>query len=571
MNKLLLALVVVLGMFTNIPQPAHAQTSESIKEYAVDITVNRDSSILVQEQITYDFGAEQRHGIFRTIPYKYKARGGTFTLRISDVAVVNEKGEPYAFTSSRKGSDFELKIGDPDTTITGQHVYKISYTVNRAINYFPDHDELYWNAIGTGWAVPIEKTGVVVHVPTGSTNAQCYVGQEGSTETSCAILDNKKDTITYTYAKPLQPGEGFTIVAGLPAGTMAQPTTVQKVMDIVRDNGILLLPAFIFAIMFYLWRKYGRDAKGKGTIVAQYDPPQDLSPLYMGALVDGKVDNKDISAEIIYLAERGFLTITHIETTKLLWFKGSDYTLTKLKDIDDTLSKQGGALHRALFAGNKEIKLSEFKSNLKFGKALTAVRSKVFEELTKDGYYRSNPKTMQTSFIVAGCILGFLGSFILGNVIGYLGVIAAIASGLVVFGFGIIMPARTAKGAEAREYILGLKQYLSVAEADRLAFHNAPEKNPARFELLLPFAIALGVERLWAKQFEGIYTSQPSWYHGTASSNFNAVVLASSMNDFSGSVQSAVASSVSTASSGGSGFSGGGSGGGGGGGGGGSW
>ena len=30
----------------------------------------------------------------------------------------------------------------------------------------------------------------------------------------------------------------------------------------------------------------------------------------------------------------------------------------------------------------------------------------------------------------------------------------------------------------AYEHILGLKEYLSVAEKDRISFHNAPKKDP---------------------------------------------------------------------------------------------
>lgn len=61
-----------------------------------------------------------------------------------------------------------------------------------------------------------------------------------------------------------------------------------------------------------------------------------------------------------------------------------------------------------------------------------------------------------------------------------------------------------------KEYLLGLKMYLQIAEKDRLDFHNAPEKNPEIFEKLLPYAMVLGVEKALAKEFKGIYIEQPS-------------------------------------------------------------
>ena len=109
-----------------------------------------------------------------------------------------------------------------------------------------------------------------------------------------------------------------------------------------------------------------------------------------------------------------------------------------------------------------------------------------------------------------------------------------------------------------------------MAEKERIKFHNAPEKTPQLFEKHLPYAMVLGVEKKWAKQFENIYTAPPSWYEGDFAA-FNAVIFVNSLNSFDSHSRSALATSPSSAASGGSGFSGGSSGGGFGGGGGGSW
>jgi uncharacterized membrane protein YgcG len=172
--------------------------------------------------------------------------------------------------------------------------------------------------------------------------------------------------------------------------------------------------------------------------------------------------------------------------------------------------------------------------------------------------------------VIIGIILGIWGSIFMAAIFGFYGGLASAISGLIIAGFGFLMPNRTVKGVEARALILGLKEYMNVAEKDRMKFHNAPEKNPQLFEKLLPFAIALKVDKAWAKQFEEIYKSNPSWYSDSSGHAFNAYFLSSSLGDFSSSLNSAVASTTTSASSGGSGFSGGG-GGGFGGGGGGSW
>ncbi len=562
------AVVVILGL-SFLPF-RFVQASESIPEYLTEITINQDSSINIQETITYDFGDAERHGIFRTIPYKYEARGGTFKLRLKDIKVTDAAGKDLEFTTGTSGGEVELKIGDPESTVTGKQQYKIHYRVQRAVNYFADHDELYWNVIGTGWDVPVDKVEALIKAPAITNKVSCFTGQDGSTEQSCSINGGNTETVTFATTRILQAHEGLTVVIGLPAGSLQKPSTTQKLKDILLDNGILALPILVLALMYYLWNRYGKDAKRKNAIVAQYEAPSGMSPMYIGSLLNNGMSDRNIAAEVIYLAEQGYLTIERIEKTKLLVFKGDDYIFTNLYKPSDKLAQQTQALLKAIFSEGQEIRLlSDLKDDRVFGASLMAIKGKMMTELVKDGYYHANPTHVKAIWMTLG-IVGTVGlSFLLGNAIGYLGVISAVLSGLIVMVFSFLMPARTQKGADTAALIEGLSVYLTVAEKERLKFHNAPDKDPKHFEMLLPFAIALGVEQLWAAKFHDL-TKAPSWYNDSTGSAFNVMAFSHSLNNFSGSMQS-VAHSVTTASSGGSGFSGGGSGGGGGGGGGGSW
>jgi uncharacterized membrane protein len=94
-------------------------------------------------------------------------------------------------------------------------------------------------------------------------------------------------------------------------------------------------------------------------------------------------------------------------------------------------------------------------------------------------------------------------------------------------------------------------------------------KTPEMFERFLPFAMAFGVERKWARAFQDIYREPPKWYVGSNSSAFDVNRFSHSLSDLSSRAGNAMASSPRSSS--GSGFSGGSSGGGSGGGGGGGW
>jgi uncharacterized membrane protein YgcG len=130
------------------------------------------------------------------------------------------------------------------------------------------------------------------------------------------------------------------------------------------------------------------------------------------------------------------------------------------------------------------------------------------------------------------------------------------------------MPKKTLAGVEAKEYLLGLKEYISVSEIRRIQFHNAPAKTPEHFEELLPYAMIFKLEKEWAEQFKSI-TYSPTWYDDQKIGAFNSVLFVDNLKSFSGASIASVAP-ISSASSHGSGFSGG-AGGGFGGGGGGSW
>jgi uncharacterized membrane protein len=141
--------------------------------------------------------------------------------------------------------------------------------------------------------------------------------------------------------------------------------------------------------------------------------------------------------------------------------------------------------------------------------------------------------------------------------------------------FAIIMKRPTMRGRKLLDEILGFKDYLEIAEKDELNLRNPPEKTPELFEAYLPFALALGVDQLWAEKFAAVLSSvrepgsttyQPSWYNGS----LNTMNLSGATSQLSSSLNTAISSSVappgSSSGGGGGGFSGGGGGGGGGGG-----
>ena len=83
-----------------------------------------------------------------------------------DVLSVTASGGASAQYTVKKSGDLEnIRIGDPDRTITGEHTYTIRYRLRGVLNHFKDHDELYLNVIGTDFNVPIDRATASVRVP----------------------------------------------------------------------------------------------------------------------------------------------------------------------------------------------------------------------------------------------------------------------------------------------------------------------------------------------------------------------------------------------------------------------
>ena len=557
-----------------------AKQTEKITDFNVTIDVLENSEIIVTEEISYDFSDNERHGIFRNIPYQYNGRGGVFELRINDLEVFNANGKDESFSLSRQNGVMQIKIGQADVLVTGPKKYIIKYRVGRALNYFEDYDELYWNVTGNDWDVEIAQSKLTVNFPASSdekkTKTECFSGAPDS-RVACVskrfIYSAKAQVESVVLIDDkLLPGQGFTAVVGWEKGLVEKPTYVTQISETVRDNLILGLPLLTFIIMFYLWHNFGRDQGGKRTIIAEYEAPDNLTPAELGTIIDETADNKDISAEIIYLAVQGYLRI--IQEEKKGIFGGLEYKLEKLKEIDDNLEKHEKMLVESIFQekfvekndqGNEVVLLSALKK--KFASELQKIRKQIYQSVVDNGYFKTSPQKVRGLYTTLG-VVAMIGAWFMGPVFDWLGVVAIASSGLVVLIFGFIMPKKNVKGTRAKEKILGLKEYLRIAEKDRIDFHNAPEKKPEIFEKLLPFAIVLGVENEWAKQFEGIYVKNPDWYSSSSLQTFSAVNLANAVSTLSSETNSVM---TSTASSGGSGFSGGGAGGGFGGGGGGSW
>lgn len=604
---------------------------EQISRYDVRIVIEPDGDLRVREVIDYDFGQLERHGIFRTIPYRFRyepvdPEAGTGVqgtdpdetweqaglpdlgarydrvMPIEDIEVRSPTA-PDDVEVTRDGGEVAIRIGDPDIEITGEHRYVIEYRVRGALNAFAEHDELYWNAIGVEWSVPIERATVQVEGPGRITRVACFRGPAGAT-TPCDRADREGRTASFSGAL-LFPYEGLTVVVALPKGTvLPEPFPILEERwslgrafstDRVHVGAAGLVAVLGIAGVVTAGWVQGRDrelaASGADLAFApsgtaeeaepvpllrridapvEYVPPDGIRPGLVGTLLDEVAHPLDVSATIVDLAVRGFVRIEETERPGL--FRKGDWKLVRLAaDREDRLLEYERHLLAGLFGTGDEVELSDLRNT--FAARMRAVQGKLYDETVRRGWFVRRPdkvRTLWTALAIGAVVLAIGAAVALAalTTFGWVGV-ALLLVALAFLAVAPRMPRRTPAGRAALRRVVGFRRFIEESEeGERARFAEQAHL----FTEYLPYAIVFGATEKWARAFGDLADqADSSWY--VSGRPFTAHLLADSLSDFAVATSGVLTSTP--AGSGGSGFSSGGgggfSGGGGGGGGGGSW
>lgn len=544
----------------------------------VDITVNPDS--------TFDVIEKQTYNLLGSFGYFYRDIELKGLDHISNIEVFNNldrKLNEDEYRTSYKNGRWHVQWNFPRKNFGHENMsWTIKYKVHGGLGFFDNYDEIYWNAIFADRDVPVVEANIMVHLPDKTINQRLFIGPLNSKNESSnfEVIDDK--TIRF-WGYNIDSGEFLTIVATWPKGIVEKPFFYRnQVINWIFLLIALLLPIFFFIRAHKRWKEKGKDPKADKTIIAQYEPPEDLAPAVVGILINQKFSVKEVTATMINLAVNGYLKIEEGEKS---FFQGQEYIFKKLKKEKD-LKEFEKIIIEGVFTGQKRFfktediektTVSSYDLKNKFYRHLSKIRTALHQETVKTNYITGNIQKIRSKHQISYIILIFLAGFglifslILTNKIGSLGVSGLlISAGLLVSGligliFAYYMPSLTEQGAEEKWKWLGFKEYLQTAERFRLGTETVKT-----FSKYLPYAIIFGVEKEWANRFADLKYQQPNWYvpaiiHSNAgvggSSSFSN--LSSSISSFSTSISNTFSSAPGGSGSGGGAGGGGGGGGGG--------
>jgi len=538
-----------------------------IKNYDLEIIVNKDSSLNITENITADCdNLPNKHGIFRILPTQTKTEKETIQTPVKLISITdfNDKPLNYETINSRLNHTITYKIGDKDKTVQGENYYKIKYTAQNAIRFSNSgYDEFYWNLNGNFWDLETDQFNAKIIFPKeiseNNTEKTVYGGFLGSKENTLSAATWEDNILEVTSMKTLAKKQGITASVTFPKNifTPYQFSFWQK----YGEYFAFIIPVLIFIFCFLIWLKYGNDPNLKKTIVPEFGIPENINPLKIGLLQkSGHFSNNLITATIINLAVKGYIKIEKLDKK---WLLGSrNYKLIKTEKNTEDLEQTEKIVLENIFKGENSKKLSDLKDE--FYKNVSKIKNTALKELEQDGLIKKSGLTWQVVFIVLGTLFIFLTICSFAMIYPFFGA-SLLISTITLIIFAIIIPKRTQKGTELFLKIEGFKLYMETAEKYRQKYN---EKENI-FEKFLPYAIVFGIVNLWIKQMEKIYGKDyyaqhhPIWFYGAGISSFSASDFNSAINNLSSSISASTGTSSGAGGTGGAGGGGGGGGGGG--------
>ena len=475
-----------------------------------------------------------------------------------------------------------------------------------------------------------------------------FTGPLGATGKN-ASASAQGNIVTFVTARPLGVAEGLTIAVKLAKGTITPPSASQQWSWFFRDHldSSIAIGGLIVLFIYYMrsWVRVGRDPP-PGVMVPRWDPPDGVSPALVNYIDNRGFSGAGwtaLSATAIDLAVRGYVVLDDLKekvvirpTGKavgsnlgggekvLMQAVGPFSPLVIDKENGEAVQRLGSKFRSAIERDHRDEyykanalyiivgialsvlilaciiifgRLHENAVPLILAPGFLSIFVTIFASMIGRRFRRHNAGLGQRIIsVLISVFFGFILVSFLVNAVGpalvplweagelplTAGIVGIFALNVV---FYFLMGAPTPLGRKMMDGIAGLRQYLTLAERDRMNMQGAPQMSPQHFEKLLPYAVALGVEKPWSSAFETWLATAagatvaaayaPLWYSG----NFNPGNIGGTIGDFSSSMASTIASTIpapvsssSSAFSGGGGGGGGGSsGGGGGGGGGGGW
>ncbi|MFF0338141.1 DUF2207 domain-containing protein [Kribbella sp. NPDC004875] len=520
---------------------AAGQADDQITAYSADATLTKEGALQVKETVDLTAGGTTFSRTLATRVRSDSERDRTYDLKDVSATVNGQPAQGFQNQSTDDGRKLTVNV-------SGQSKIVYSYTVDNVVADSIEGREVSWPVV-QGFGVSIPKADLSISVPF-ATWVTCFAGRTGSSM-PCTSSQLAESAALEIQQNGVPAGGRVTFLTGLSDQATVQPNA--KFADrwslgraFTVDSSTVGLAVIIFGIGLLgavgLWFFRGRDAAKThdggperpvldGTDGPQFAAPDGIRPGQVGTVVDESADVVDITATLLDLAVRNYLTI--VEQPRETHFGKLDWELRRLHPGGPELLAYEKALLDAVFADGDTVLVSALGPSLR--PRLNLVREQLYADVVTQGWFKSRPDADRNRWTTAGLVLlgaGVVLTVVLAIVSKFALVgFAVMAAGLVLALVGQAAPARTARGATVLGRVAGLQHYLANESSADL-----PESHRLEFaSRCLPYAAVLGLTEKWALEIAATDDDDDpdagiGWYSGPE--NWHLSDIGESLSNF---------------------------------------
>jgi hypothetical protein len=504
-------------------------------EWATDITINSDKSIIVHEKFTVDF-VPAIGFIRRNIDIKS-------SQKIKNVKVYDESlGELGEDEANILYDTDKVRIKLIAKPQNEKKTWIIEYNVNSAIDFAKPSDDnnkqsknaskqtkviseqpkddsqkpkdiarLRWGIVSSDRQTTIDKIEAVVHLP------QAIQNEKLKLKLSIGIRGYESPSLDYEIANSqslrfwgtdIGAYEDFTIQVEMPKNIFVK-------LNLMKFYICSLIPLLTLIGFFWKWWSGNRKPAIKNRVLQSFQSPEGISPINLYALIYGEQSLWSIIAILIELANRNYIKIIN-EGKKDAQSLYSNYNIRIQDDYENrpTLKDYELKLLKQLFNSEKTVTLDKLKNGLY--RSVSNINNAIWGELVREKYISTDPRDLKRRCTIIGVIIFALGgmSVLLYKPIG----LALVLTGFIIVVFGRRIFPITSKGRKMRLQGLGFRKFM-IDES------KSDDQADARlFFSYLPYAILFDMEKDWIKRSANVLKRHPYWYIPNGEEPFSAIL-----------------------------------------------
>ena len=497
---------------------------EHIENKQIVITPAGDDGVRIREVVDEDFGRNDRHGYQRLIPNDFGVPTGVEASSPGAPADVDVAPDPD------DGRYTRIRVGDPATTVTGQHRYVLTYTLPDAqlstgrlaldlIDNAEDFDTDHLEIVVTG----LDLDDPLCNVGARGASGGCTLGRDGATYRA--------------EIEPLHAHDGVTIGGTITGRIDAVEVDEPPLPDRQTDRSLALAGAMVpigalSAGGVYAWaRRRGRnevfaggaadaafgstaplpppgspppvtrlvpDQEMGALATTEFAPPKGIAPWQGAVLVNERIDEDTVSAWFSGHAATDVLSIQKVDRDVVI-APGPKF---------GTAPPQDAAILGPMFNGSTSITLDGYDKA--FATAWRQVRAEEQRSIVASRFWKRLPPigggfsaAMSLPFLIVVVVwlvigAGSVASAALGV---FSGPVGAIAFGIVVPALAAyamyrsLLPARSATGSALALRTESFRRFLAASEGRHVEWawkHGVLREYSA-------WAVALGAASTWER------------------------------------------------------------------------